>query len=418
MTGSSTKRSRWTMIVVLGLVAVMMSGAVVVLIRDSGAASPATPIAATVAPTVTATVAATPTPVPTEPQKPTKAKLAKKKYVLPGSAPDLPWPSSGQAKVEVAGLGVLGRSGSTRAVPIASITKVMTAYTVLRNHPLSGGRSGPMITVSAAEAAALPQQQANGESVVVVEAGEKLSERDAMKGLLVASGANMAQILARWDAGSEAAFVRKMNANARRLGMTSTHYADSSGLDAGSVSTAADLLKLAPVVMSDPTFAALVGTRSTHIPLNPHLTNPNALLGVHGVIGIKSGTTTAAGGCLLFAAQHKELGNQTIYGVVLGISGDRSAIHSNARDAADDLVVVAGDALKTFSVLRAGDTLATLIDRKGEPVKLTVAENVRVAGWSGQSFRFTLPSLKKGEIPKTLTVHTPAGTKKVKLVRR
>ena len=420
---SQRDRGRWTIVSVLVFLLVMGAGAAVVLTRDPGSAvvrtsadepstEPAAPVVATSAPV----------PTSTEPLEPTRARLKiGKKYVLPGSRPNLPWPSSGQARVEVAGLGLLGHSGSTRPVPIASIAKVMTAYTVLRDHPLSGGRSGPTITVTAAEAAALPRQQANGESVVVVRAGEKLTQRDAMKGLLVASGDNMAEILARWDAGSVPAFVRKMNANAARLGMTSTHYADASGLSSRSVSTATDLLTLAPIVMANPTFAALVGTSNTRIPLNPALSNPNSLLGVHGVIGIKTGTTTAAGGCLLFAAEHEVMGKvRTIYGVVLGISGERSAIHSNARDAADDLVTVAGDALQKFSVVRSGDVVATVVDRKGVPVQLSVADDVRVVGWSGQTVRFELPhSAKgaKGEVPKKLTVHTPTRTFTVPLVK-
>ena len=415
---SQRDRGRWTIVSVLVFLLVTGAGAAVVLTRDPGSAvvrtsaeepstEPAAPVVATSAPV----------PTSTEPLEPTRARLKiGKKYVLPGSRPNLPWPSSGQARVEVAGLGLLGHSGSTRPVPIASIVKVMTAYTVLRDHPLSGGRSGPTITVTAAEAAALPRQQANGESVVVVRAGEKLTQRDAMKGLLVASGDNMAEILARWDAGSVSAFVGRMNANAARLGMGSTHFADASGLSARSVSTASDLLKLAPVVMAKPALARMVGTSEARIPLND-ISNVNTLLGVHGVIGIKTGTTTAAGGCMLFAATTEVSGRtRTIYGVVLGVTGERSRLHSNARDAADALVVRAQESLHPIILLRAGRTVATVYDRKGREVRLTVEKTVKVTGWSGQKFRFTLPRTRIGRVPDHVTVHTPTGTTKVGLV--
>jgi D-alanyl-D-alanine carboxypeptidase (penicillin-binding protein 5/6) len=346
-------------------------------------------------------------------EEPSKPELVVDRTVVAaGPEPELPWPSSGQAQVTIAGTGRMGRSGSTRAVPIASIAKVMTAYTVLRDHPLGAGLPGPTITVSAAEAAAYDQQRANGESVVVVAAGEKLTQRDALKGLLIASGDNMAEVLARWDAGSVPAFVARMNRNAGRLGMTSTHFADASGLSPRTVSTAADLVKLAPVVMAQPTLAAVVGMESASMPLNPGMKNYNSLLGLHGVYGIKTGSTTAAGGCLLFAAHRSVDGRRsTIYGAVLGIPGDRSAILSNARDAADALIVGAGDSLHRITVLRPGRPVAEYVDAGGTTVQLTVKENVTLTGWSGQEFRVSLVgALHTGKPVKTVKVRAPSGT--------
>jgi D-alanyl-D-alanine carboxypeptidase (penicillin-binding protein 5/6) len=404
----------------IGVLMVAGVGAGVALIRiQPERRPPATAPATEPVATAVATTAAAPSPTASLP--PSVATLAvKARLTAAGPKPSLPWPTSGQAKVKVVGAGVIGRSGSGRAVPIASITKVMTAYTILRDHALSAGQDGPTITVTAAEAAEYPQRKARGESVVAVAAGERLTERQALTGLLVASAGNLADILARWDAGNESAFVARMNRNARRLGMTSTHYADPSGLDAGSVSTVDDLLTLAPVAMAQPTLAELVGTSRTDLPLNPGIKNPNSLLGVHGVIGMKTGTTSAAGGCILFAARRDVEGHlSTIYGAVLGVAGDRSSIHSNARDAGDALVVGAGDSLHRIALLRAGRTVATLVDRSGRPVELTVAKDVLVTGWSGQKFRFTLPgSLRPGRVPTKLTVHTPTRTFTVRLVRR
>ncbi|HST80725.1 MAG TPA: hypothetical protein VLL08_03165 [Kineosporiaceae bacterium] len=416
-------RSRRPWFLAVAAVAVITAISTVVVLSDRGQARDLAPVAAPSPTSPVATTAAgeTPSPSPTERRSPTKAKLTiDREFIAAGPKPSLPWPSSGQAKVEIAGVGVLGRSGSSRPVPIASITKVMTAYTILRDHPLSAGRSGPTITVTDAEAAAYPEQKARGESVVAVAAGEKLTEREALQGLLIASAGNIAEILARWDAGSEAAFVRRMNSNAQRLGMSSTHYADASGLSAGSVSTVSDLLKLAPAAMAQPTLAELVGTSSADIPLNEQIKNPNSLLGLHGVIGIKTGTTTAAGGCLLFAAHRRVDGHtMTIYGAVLGISGSRSTIHSNARDAGDALVVGAGDQLHRIALIRTGQTVATLVDRKGVPVRLTVAKGVSVTGWSGQKFRFALPTTRStGRAPTKLTVYTPTKTFTVRLVKQ
>jgi D-alanyl-D-alanine carboxypeptidase (penicillin-binding protein 5/6) len=330
------------------------------------------------------------------------------------SGADLPWPDSAQSMVQVAGLGVVGHSGGTRPVPIASVTKVMTAYVVLRDHPLRAGRSGPTITVTATEAAAYQRQKAAGQSLVRVAAGEAISERQALQALLLASGDNMADILARWDAGSKSAFVRKMNSNAARLGMTSTHYADPSGLNPASVSTAKDLLKLAPAAMAEPTFAQVVGQSTASIPLNK-IKNYNTLLGRYGVIGIKTGSTSAAGGCLLFAARRVVSGHTyTIYGAVLGVDGSRNTILPNALSSSAALIAATERSLRKVTLIKAGDPVATLTNADGTSTTLTVEHSFSVTGSAGLSYRFSLPSgLQPGEAPTTLNVRTP--TKKLAL---
>ena len=150
---------------------------------------------------------------------------------LTGTAPVLPWPTTGSAALTMEGAGSLGRVGSTQAVPIASITKVMTAYVVLRDHPLSSGDTGPAIPVDAATIAAYQSGLATQQSVVEVSAGESLTEIQALEGLLIPSGNNIAVLLADWDAGSTDAFVAKMNAAAKTLGLASSHFVDVSGLD-------------------------------------------------------------------------------------------------------------------------------------------------------------------------------------------
>src|SRR5690348_4458476 len=136
------------------------------------------------------------------------------------------WPAYGVSAADVGGFGVVAGPGATRPVPIASVAKVMTAYVVLHDHPLTSGGSGPDIAVQSSEAAAYPSQVRDGDSLVPVVAGERLTERQALEALLLPSADNVAWILARWDAGSQAAFVARMNATGRRLGMTGTSYSD------------------------------------------------------------------------------------------------------------------------------------------------------------------------------------------------
>ncbi|MCR6483921.1 serine hydrolase [Amycolatopsis sp. OK19-0408] len=224
----------------------------------------------------------------------------------------LPWPDEGQASAEVQGLGSLGSRGDQRPVPIASVTKVMTAHVVLKDHPLAAGETGPMITV---DDQADAESTSREESTVALRAGRQVSERDLLALMLVPSGNNAARLLARWDAGSQDAFVGKMNREAAALGMTDTTYTGASGVEDSTTSTATDQLRLAREVMRNAVIRDIVATPSLRVDGVPGVVNTNTLLGRDGVIGLKTGSSTAAGGALMWAA--KGPGDALILGVVL-----------------------------------------------------------------------------------------------------
>lgn len=224
----------------------------------------------------------------------------------------LPWPADGQASAEVQGLGSLGSRGERQPVPIASVTKVMTAHVVLEDHPLAPGEAGPMITV---DEQAEAESTSREESTVSLRAGRQVSERDLLGLMLVPSGNNAARLLARWDAGSQDAFVAKMNREAAALGMTGTTYTGASGVEDSTTSTATDQLRLAREVMRNAVIREIVATPSLRVDGVPGVVNTNTLLGQDGVIGLKTGSSTAAGGALMWAA--KGPGGALILGVVL-----------------------------------------------------------------------------------------------------
>jgi D-alanyl-D-alanine carboxypeptidase len=120
----------------------------------------------------------------------------------------------------------------------------MTAYLVLRDHRLEPGEEGFEIEISTADVEDLRQRVALNQSVVAVEAGEVLSERQAPEALLLPSANNVAALLAVHEAGSVEAFVAEMNEAVAELGMLKTHYTDPSGFEDTTVSTAADQVKL------------------------------------------------------------------------------------------------------------------------------------------------------------------------------
>ena len=238
---------------------------------------------------------------------------------VPGGPPVLPWPSKGQGAVQVPALGFAANSDETTPVPVASLTKLATAVVILRDHPVPANASGPSITLTASDVAEYDKDAHSDESVIAVAVGEVLTERQLLEGLLARSANNIAFTLAVWDAGSEAAFVVKMNALAASLGMTSSHYVDASGFDQHSVSSAVDSLKVAAAAMAIPTFAEVAAKSSVTLPLVGTLPNLVTEIGSNGVVGIKSGYTSQAGGCMVLAAERVIAGRPVlVLAVVIG----------------------------------------------------------------------------------------------------
>jgi D-alanyl-D-alanine carboxypeptidase (penicillin-binding protein 5/6) len=248
------------------------------------------------------------------------------------------WPVQGQAAL-VLGNEPAAASPGQLPVPIASVAKVMTAYLVLKRYPLSGAQDGFTITVTEADVQDEAQDTAENQSGVAVAAGEQLTERQLLEALLVPSGNNIARLLATAVGGSDAGFVAEMNAEARALGMDQTTYTDPSGWDEGTVSTAADQLRVFRQAMHFPVFREIVSMPIVTLPVAGTVANFNPL--VNSGYGGKTGSDSAAGGCLAFFT-HVTVGRRpaTAIGVVLGQGqgSDTQEILAAAGDAAQQLV--------------------------------------------------------------------------------
>jgi D-alanyl-D-alanine carboxypeptidase (penicillin-binding protein 5/6) len=250
------------------------------------------------------------------------------------------WPAHGQAAFIETGRSQIQVGPNQHPAAIASVAKVMTAYLVLRDHPLGPGEDGPTIMLSDADVADTDRRSRQEESVVSVAAGEQLTERQALQALLLPSANNIAAVLARWDAGSADRFVARMNATARSLGMAHTRYTDPSGYDDATVSTAADQVRIVDRAMHLPVFASIVATASATLPVAGAVHTTNTLLGHNGFVGIKTGSDDAAGGCFAFRAIRWIGGKRkTITGVVLGQPGhDQIAAGLAAAEAMVDRI--------------------------------------------------------------------------------
>jgi serine-type D-Ala-D-Ala carboxypeptidase (penicillin-binding protein 5/6) len=265
---------------------------------------------------------------------PNEVVRSERRAAVGGELSGTVWPTDGQAAVQI-GQSHVQAGPNQHAAPIASVAKVMTAYLVLRDHPLRLGQDGPKITPSEDDVADTDRRREQQESVVSIAAGEQLTERQALQALLLPSANNIAAVLARWDAGSVDRFVAWMNAAARSLGMTHTRYTDPSGYDDATVSSAADQVRVVDRAMRLPVFASIVATPSATLPVAGTVHNTNTLLGHDGFVGVKTGSTAAAGGCFAFRAIRWIDGKPTtITGVVLGQPGhDRIAAGLAAADA-------------------------------------------------------------------------------------
>lgn len=252
--------------------------------------------------------------------------------VLVAGPPAIDFPPYGASGIGAVGFGgVLASAGTPDALPVASISKVVTALVVLQSKPLALDEAGPTITFSEIDEGFYAEQLANDGIVEPSIAGTSISQRHMMDAMLMASANNYAQSLATWAFGSEAAYVEVARTWLAENGLDDTVMNDATGMSPGNVSTVADLIELGALAIADPIVSAIVATAAVDIPGVGVVANRNGLLGIDGVDGIKTGTLDEAGSCLLFSVDHVVADETiTLVGVVLG-GPDHDTINAAIR---------------------------------------------------------------------------------------
>jgi D-alanyl-D-alanine carboxypeptidase (penicillin-binding protein 5/6) len=308
-----------------------------------------------------------------------------------GTPPVIPWPDQGQAAVGAAvggqGSGVLAASPNATPQPTGSVAKVMTALVVLEEKPLRVGEQGPTIRVTEQDVQDYHQMLAQGQSVVPVVAGEVLTEYQALQGLLLPSANNFALILARWASGSLQQHLDRMTAEARRLGMTQTTFADASGFSPQTRSTPSDLIRLGEAAMRNPVIAQIVDQPEAVLPVAGVVYNVNAVLGQDGIIGIKTGNTPEAGGCYLFAATDQlDDGREILlFGAVQGMETLRDAF-----TAAEALLGVMRLTLEIRHIVHQYQVVGHYQTPWGASTDVIATRDVDLALWPGAAVNVTL----------------------------
>ncbi len=265
---------------------------------------------------------------------------------------------------------VLVSHAAKRHLPIASTTKLMTAYVVL--HELSLDR---MVR-------AAPYEAEYGESLLGLRPGQRISVRDLLYGLILRSGNDAAYDLALAAAGSEQRFVAEMNRYAAALGLTDTHYANPIGLDQrGNYSSAADLATLTRHLLAIPAFAKIADARSAVLrSVHPRrrITTINELLRMAPwVTGVKTGHTFGALYVLVGSGQRKGV---DLISVAVGAPTDEDRFTDNI-----DLLDYGFSLYKRRVPVKAGAVLARpAIRYSGGELPLRAARTIAVGLRRGQ----------------------------------
>lgn len=273
--------------------------------------------------------------------------------------------------------GLLVAGDEAASVPIASITKVVTALVLLEAHPIAPGEGGPEIVYTDEDVDIYWDMVAQNGSVAPVVPGAMLTLRESLEAMLLPSGNNYAISLANWGFGSVDALVERANAWLVEHGLVNTRVVDTSGLSLDNVSTAADLVRLGGIALAEPVLAEIVATPSVDIPELGALKNSNKLLGTHGVDGIKTGTTDDAANLLFSADVPVGSTSVTIVGVLLG-----GRTHAVLNEAIAALLDSIAPGFHEVAPLEGGQALAEYATPWGDTARARTTGGASVVVWN------------------------------------
>lgn len=313
------------------------------------------------------------------------------------------WPATSQASIGSVDQGVLISKPNQTTRPTASTAKLITALTILKHKPLSKGEQGPTITLTQADVDIYNQYFAKDGSLAKVEVGEKLTQYQMLQGILLPSANNYADSLAIWAFGGLDKYKTAAEQLVKELDMSHTTIgSDASGFSPNTTSTAEDLTKLAIAAMKNDVVSEIVRQDQVELPVAGVKQNTNWLLGADGVVGIKTGNTTEAGGVYIFASVYKvdDLHSTTIVGAVQGEPTVISAIHQ-----ARLLLEQAKGSFKLEKIVTKGQVVATYSSPWSKEVNAVAANDVEALTWKATEIKpkifmkdISVPAVKNSKV--------------------
>ncbi len=314
------------------------------------------------------------------PVPPPEARATLTGSYVPGAKPSLPWPPNAGGEVVIQNVGTVGSLNADKEFPLGSVAKMITALVVIKDHPLALGATGPTIPVSQSDVALYQTMQSQQDSVIPVTLGEPLNEYELLEALLVPSANNFADMAANWDAGSNSAFLAKMNAYVKSLGLHRTVLQGPSGLNPHTVGSAHDQIVIAQEVLKNPILSQIVAQPQVTLPNVGVVYNIDYNVGHNGFLGIATGTM-GGGGNFVFAATGTSNSKDAILGAILGDPGVQPLI--SALNEGTALVNGARRVPNEIEVLNTSQTVAQISVPGMNPVRVRPAKSVLLVAWPG-----------------------------------
>ncbi len=290
-------------------------------------------------------------------------------------------PSRGAAAIGSLDDGMIAQYGARDPLPPASMAKTITVLVVLDKYPLAADEDGPTLTMNSADVERYNKTVAVGGSNLPVYAGQQLTLRSVLNAIMLESANNLADSLAIWAFGSMVNYHTAATTWLASHNLTETTIGpDASGLDPATTSSTGDLIKIAQLVLKNAALSQIVAQAKATFAGSRTMTNTNALLS-DGFRGIKTGHTSEAGYCLMFAFDYtKGSQTKTIIGVVLGQTSSVArfaAAKALAESATSNLdytkVVAKGDAVAYYNVPWVGK------------VEVETANDINALRWKDES---------------------------------
>ncbi|MBT2483544.1 MULTISPECIES: D-alanyl-D-alanine carboxypeptidase family protein [unclassified Microbacterium] len=314
--------------------------------------------------------------------------------------------TGGDAYLGEAASGTWSATGSGEPLPIASITKLVTALVILDAAPLtSADDPGPTITFGKSDHDLYDQYYVQGATIAPMPTGTSMSLHDALAVMLIPSASNYAEALSSRIFGSQNAFLGATQNWLASHGLTGTTVTEPTGISPRNMSTPADLLAIAKLAAAHPAIAQIVATPSVSVPGAGQLYNTNGLLGTAGITGLKTGNLGEGTHSLLYTST-LEVGAAdplAITGVVLG---------GSSRESVNATVIATLESIRSgfheVSVATDGQEVGSISTPWGSTATLVIGESASIFTWSDTPIELTMdietpPTYRDGTVVGSVT---------------
>ena len=327
---------------------------------------------------------------------------------LAGAPSAIPWPAEGEAAVGIDGF--RSASSSEDRVQMASTAKLVTALVILDEKPLASGEQGPAYDFTFADRQEYWRYVSQNQSALNVPDDGSLTEYQMLQGMLMASASNYANRLASDAFGSVDGYAAAANAWLKDNGLDGITVTDASGYSRDNLATPAAMVALAEKALDNPVIAEIVATKTAELPGAGLFENTNALLGVDGIVGLKTGSF--AGYNNLIAAKRITVNSisTTVFAAVAG-----QPTSSARRDETERLLDAAASEAAVPTTLAAGTVVGEVTTVWGATSRLLTEKDASLLLWNGATAEsetaFDVDAdATAGSDAGALTVTGPAGT--------